>query len=126
MRLVYGSALTLAVFTLGCASGGGTPSAGGGNTATSLSAGDSFSQNVGLATIADFRRQTERILERYQFQIERFDEGAYTSVDTYWKDRQITDQEAAAGYIAAQTRILLRKDRRGFGSMPQFGRLHVA
>ena len=107
MRLFHGAVLTVAMLTVGCASGGA--SAGANEQGPEPEAfGDSFSQNVGLATMSDLRRLTNRILERYQYEIERFDEGAYTFIDTRWKDRPVTEDERASGFVAAQTRILIR------------------
>ncbi|MCH7476131.1 MAG: hypothetical protein IIA27_15885, partial [Gemmatimonadetes bacterium] len=73
-----------------------------------MASGDSFSQDVGLATMADLERLTNRILERYQYDIERFDKGAYTFIDTRWRDRPVTADERASGFVAARTRILIR------------------
>lgn len=89
----------------GCASGGGAVTSEEPRPSDEAAI---FSQDVGLATLADLRRLTNRILERYQYQIERFDEGAYTFVDTRWKDRPIFADEAAIGVMAARTRILIR------------------
>ena len=109
MRLIHGGALLLSIMAVGCASGGGA-TGGSGDPAdpTALSAGETFSQDVGLATITDLRRITESIMERYQYEIERFDEGAYTVVDSYWKDRQLLPDERDAGFVGAQTRLLIR------------------
>ncbi len=107
MRLFHGTVLTVVMLTLGCASGGasaGADEAGPGPEA----GGDSFSQDVGLATMADLERLTNRILQRYQYEIERFDKGAYTFIDTRWRDRPVTEDERASGFVAARTRILIR------------------
>ena len=107
MRLFNGAVLTVAMLTVGCASGGA--SAGANEQGPEPEAfSDSFSQDVGLATMSDLRRLTNRILERYQYEIERFDEGAYTFIDTLWKDRPVTEDERASGFVAARTRILIR------------------
>ncbi len=107
MRLFHGAVLTVAMLTVGCASGGA--SAGAEAPGPEPEAfGDSFSRNVGLATMADLRRLTNRILERYQYEIERFDEGAYTFIDTRWRNRPVTEDERASGFVAARTRILIR------------------
>ncbi len=107
MRLFRGTVLTIAMLTVGCASGGAS---GGVDEpgAEPRASGDGFSQDVGLATAADLRRLTNRILERYQYEIERFDEGAYTFIDTRWRDRPVTEDERASGFVAARTRILIR------------------
>ena len=95
------------MLTVGCASGGGA--AGADELGPEPEAfGDSFSQNVGLATMADLERLTNRILQRYQYEIERFDKGAYTFIDTRWRDRPVTEDERASGFVAARTRILIR------------------
>ncbi len=107
MRLFHGTVLTVAMLTVGCASGGA--SNGADEPAPEAEAsGDSFSQDVGLATVSDLERQTTRILERYQYDIERFDKGAYTFIDTRWRDRPVTEDESASGFVAARTRILIR------------------
>ena len=89
----------------GCASGGGAVTS---EEPRPLDEAAIFSQDVGLATMTDLRRMTNRILQRYQYQIERFDEGAYTFIDTRWKDRPVFADEAAMGVVAARTRILIR------------------
>ncbi len=107
MRLIHGVVLTVAMLTVGCASGGA--SAGANEQGPEPEAfSDNFSQDVGLATMSDLRRFTNRILERYQYEIERFDEGAYTFIDTRWRNRPVTEDERASGFVAAQTRILIR------------------
>ena len=107
MRLFHGTMLTVAMLTVGCASGGA--SAGADEPGPEpVASGDSFSQDVGLATMADLERLTTRILERYQYDIERFDKGAYTFIDTSWRDRPVTADERASGFVAARTRILIR------------------
>ncbi len=107
MRLFHGTVLTVAMLTFGCASGGAS---GGADEPEPepVASGDGFSQNVGLATAADLERLTNRILERYQYEIERFDEGPYTFIDTRWRDRPVTEDERASGFVAARTRILIR------------------
>ncbi len=89
MRLFHGTVLTVAMLTVGCASGGA--SAGANEQGPEPEAfSDNFSQDVGLATMSDLRRFTNRILERFQYEIERFDEGAYTFIDTRWRNRPVT------------------------------------
>ena len=107
MRLFHGTVLTVAMLTVGCASGGASAGAAEAEPEPQAS-GDSFSQDVGLATITDLERLTNRILERYHYTIERFDKGAYTFIDTSWKDRPVTEDERASGFVAARTRILIR------------------
>lgn len=105
MRLFHGTVLTVAMLTVGCASGGASA---GADEPGPEARGDSFSKDVGLATIADLERLTNKILERYQYEIERFDKGAYTFIDTRWRDRLVTEDERASGFVAARTRILIR------------------
>ncbi len=107
MRLFHGTVLTVAMLTVGCASGGASARADEPGPELEAS-GDSFSKDVGLATIADLERLTNKILERYQYEIERFDKGAYTFIDTRWRDRLVTEDERASGFVAARTRILIR------------------
>jgi hypothetical protein len=119
MRLFHGTVLTVAMLALGCASGGASagadePGSGPGPQAS----GDSFSKDVGLATAADLERQTNRILERYQYSIERFDIGAYSFIDTRWKDRPVTEDERASGFVAARTRIMIRTRLRSRATDP--------
>ena len=107
MRLFHGTALTVAMLTVGCASGGA--SAGADEPGPEREArGDSFRKDVGLATLADLERVTYRIFERYQYEVERFDKGAYTFIDTRWRDRVPTEDERASGFVAVRTRILIR------------------
>ncbi len=107
MRLFHGTVLTVAMLTVGCASGGA--SAGADEPAPApVASGDGFRKEVGLATISDLERLTTRIFERYQYEIERFDIGAYTAIDTRWRDRLVTEDERARGFVAARTRILIR------------------
>ena len=109
MRLFHGTLVTVAMLTVGCASGGASAGADGpGPGSEPEASGDSYSKDVGLATVADLERQTNRILERYQYSIERFDIGAYSFIDTRWRDRPVTEDERASGFVAARTRILIR------------------
>lgn len=108
-RRVRAAAATTVLLLQGCASAGGGAGAGAtDNDASSSAAVESFSKDVGLATAFDLERQTRRILERYQYEIIRFDEGAYTFVDTAWKPRPVLPDEQAMGIVAARTRILIR------------------
>ena len=117
MRLFHDTLLTVAMLTVGCASGGA--SAGADEPAPAPEAsGDSFSKDVGLATMADLERLTTRIFERYQYEIERFDKGAYTFIDTRWRDRLVTEDERASGFVAARTRILIRTRLRSRATTP--------
>ncbi len=63
MRLIHGVVLTVAMLTVGCASGGASAGANEQGPEPEAS-GDSFSKDVGLATMSDLERLTNRILER--------------------------------------------------------------
>ncbi len=115
MRLFHGTVLTVAMLTVGCASGGASA---GADEPEPEASGGSFSRDVGLATMADLERLTNRILERYQYEIERFDKGAYTFIDTRWRDRLVTEDERASGFVAARTRILIRTRLRSRATTP--------
>ena len=117
MRLFHGTVLTVAMLTVGCASGGASAGADEPKPEPEASGG-SFSRDVGLATMADLERLTNRILERYQYEIERFDKGAYTFIDTRWRDRLVTEDERASGFVAARTRILIRTRLRSRATTP--------
>ncbi len=105
MRLFHGTVLIVAMLTVGCASGGASA---GADEAAPEASGDSFSKDVGLATMTDLERLTNSILQRYQYEIERFDQGPYTFIDTRWRDRPVTQDERESGFVAARTRILIR------------------
>lgn len=69
----------------------------------------SYSTNVGVATTFDFKDKTERILNKYQFQIERYEEyGDRLYIETKWKDRIPFEDEKKDGIIAARSRLIVK------------------
>ena len=107
------SLLSILVLQLGCSGSGST-----------TSSGNSFRENLGSTSLAQLQKSIEDIvLRKYQYQYER---DTYTSEDTYvetrWRDDAALEDEKAAGYVFARTRIIItaRPRNRTPGAMQTF------
>lgn len=91
---------TLALLCVGC----GSQSAD-----VSRSRASTFSADLGTATAYDFKDKTGRMLDRYQFQLFRFEETAdIIYMETDWKARYPFEDELEEGIAEARTRLIIQ------------------
>lgn len=88
------------LFVAGCA---GTSGAG------DLGLPGHYQADVGLATAFDLRDKTRRVLDKYQFEVLRFDQNAdMIYYETQWKDRYPFQDEVDQGIEGTRTRIIIQ------------------
>ncbi|MBF8296460.1 MAG: hypothetical protein HW389_3005, partial [Bacteroidetes bacterium] len=88
------------IFAAGCA---GTSGAG------DLGLSGHYQADVGLATAFDLRDKTRRVLDKYQFEVLRFDQSAdMIYYETQWKDRYPFQDELDQGIEGTRTRIVIQ------------------
>ena len=87
-------------FVAGCA---GTSGAG------DLGLPGHFQSDVGLATAFDLRDKTRRVLDKYQFEVLRFEQSAdMIYYESQWKDRYPFQDELDQGIEGTRTRIIIQ------------------
>ena len=93
----------LALFVVGCASGGGGPI--------------SLREQIGLATPGDLAQRTREVFERFQYELERADSSVtYQTYSTLWRGRYPFQDELDSGVVEVQTRLVVTGRARGGGS----------
>lgn len=86
----------------GCASGG----AGSG--------GDAFTMSLGMGSPTNLERNTANLLNRYGYEIERFDQTSNdVYIETRWRVRGVFEEEAEAGYADARNKLYITGRPRG-------------
>ena len=71
--------------------------------------GDKYKSGLGLVTTSDFTEKTERILQKYQYQILRNEQSSSELyIETDWKDHLPYDDEQEQLIVASRTRIIIR------------------
>ena len=94
---------------LGCASSSNTEA--GANV-------KAYTTNLGTATLYDINQKTSLILDRYQFQIIRFESSTdMTYYETEWKSRYPFEDEIDQGVQQARTRIIIQATPRARGAL---------
>jgi hypothetical protein len=69
---------------------------------------DLYTANLGTATQLDFREKTRRMLDRYQFQVIRFEQTTdATFFETEWKLRYPFEDELQQSVEEARTRLII-------------------
>ena len=95
-RVLFALAL---FFLLGC---GGTASKG------ARDSGNTYAALLGQASPFDFGDLVRQALDKYQFQVSRYDEtNERVYLETQWKLRRLFDDEETQGVVEAQTRLIL-------------------
>jgi hypothetical protein len=93
-----GSLFLLLLALMGCAA----------SSSGSKSATLKYTADLGTATTFDFQEKSQRLLNKYQYQIERYDEfGPRLYLETQWKDRRPFDDEQNSGIVEARSKIIL-------------------
>ncbi len=73
-----------------------------------------YTANLGTATLYDFSLKTRQILDRYQFQVVRYESTTdLTHFETGWKPRFPFSDEIERGIEEARTRIFIQASPRG-------------
>lgn len=69
---------------------------------------DFYTANLGTATQLDFREKTRKMLDRYQFQVVRFEQTTdATFFETEWKLRYPFEDELQQNVEEARTRLII-------------------
>lgn len=69
---------------------------------------NNYTTEVGVATDFDFKEKTRRILDKYQYEIVRFEESSdMIYFETRWKDRYPFEDEDQLGISQARSRFIL-------------------
>lgn len=91
--------ILLTGFLYGCA----------GSASTEDSSAKSFTANLGTATVLDINQKARLLLERYQFQIVRYESTVDALYfETEWKPRYPFDDEIGQGIEETRTRIIIQ------------------
>lgn len=96
-----------------CASSG-AQGGHGTDAPTPVSSQGAIRADVGVATLADLALQTEQLFTKHQYELLRTTPPPDVVYETTWRDRDVMDDERAAGAVAARSRMIVRARQRNF------------
>ena len=75
-----------------------------------------FERNLGTGSPIDIVQRSDKILSKYQFELQQRGEPPNLYIETKWRTRSPFEDEQALGVTSAQTRAIVRGTRRVGGS----------
>lgn len=95
--------VTAAAVVMGCSSG---------NPADSAATASRFERALGTGSPTDIIQRTDKVFSKYQFELHQRGELPNLYIETKWRNRAPFEDEEALGIVAAQTRAIVRGQRR--------------